>query len=114
MQRILIVFLLIFITLFSCKDDKVIKPESILSQQKMIHVLIDMHIADAHINLGSTPQDSARLLLTGEYAAIFKKHGIDQKSFNESHKWYVNHTEELDAIYEKVVSRLEAKKDSLQ
>ena len=80
----------------------------------MVNVLVDMHIADAHINLGSTPQDSARLLLTGEYDSILKKHGINQKSFNESHHWYVNNTNELDAIYEKVVNRLEAKKDSLQ
>ena len=114
MQRWMFIAVVLLIFFISCKEDKVIKPESILSQPAMIELLMDMHIADAHINLATTPQDSARQLLTGAYQKIFDKHQVTQETFNMSYEWYVTHADELDAIYEKVVIRLQEKKDSLK
>ena len=114
MQRVLAILAIVSVTFFSCRESKVIKPESILSQSVMIELFLAMHIADAHINLATTPRDSARLVLTKEYQSIFAKYNIDQKEFNESYQWYAEHSKELDAIYEEIIVRLQEKRDSLK
>ena len=106
---IVFVFSIVF---YSCKEDKVIKPESILSQQKMTNILIEMHLIDAHLNLAIMPQDSIKMMLVNEYGELFEKEGISQSKFNDSYKWYSNHSDELDAIYENIVNALEDKLDS--
>ncbi len=80
----------------------------------MIEILMDMHIADAHINLAVTPQDSAKQILTHEYKEIFADHHISQDQFNESYNWYTNHSDQLDAMDEEIVARLEKQKESLE
>jgi len=51
-------------------------------------------------------------LATEYFDVLTKKHSISRESFEESIRYYTFHTEELNAIYEQVITEL-SKRESL-
>lgn len=78
------------------------KSEYVLSQNKMVNVLTDLHIADAagtqlrHLDL-----DSA-----GIYNWVFEKNKISSAEFDSSMAYYSRHGDKLIQIYNKVLTNL--------
>lgn len=72
----------------------------------MIEILIDMHLAQASLDLEKLEGDSLYLSAQKYYATIFELHEVTAEEFYSSFDHYEKHTEAFHEIYEEVVNRL--------
>jgi hypothetical protein len=78
-----------------------------LSEDTMRDVLVDMHLADAVVEVaGGTmnQRDALRDSYTGE---ILEQRGLDRETFLRSYQYYVRRPEEMNRIYEQVIAALD-------
>lgn len=84
------------------------KPSGTLSENKMVDVLVDLHLAEATIRLGNDTtirsQDTINLRI--RFAQVFRKNDVKPDEFNTSLNYYIKHIEQLDKIYVEVINRL--------
>ncbi len=108
--------LLIFVVFISCGGEKL--PKGVLDREKMVNVLVDIHLSDAisaqRYSLGMV-RDSLQEDL---YLSICRKHEVEPKVLENSLYFYGRHPELFKKVYDAAVDRLnemdiEAKKDSL-
>lgn len=99
-----IVTLFIILTFFSCIKEKV--PQGILSKEKMVPLLVDLHLTEPlyaqRFALG-LPDSTA---LDDLYLSFLKKHKVSRKQFEKSVFYYGKHPEQYKEIYNKVLDRL--------
>lgn len=97
----LVLLTLLLSLLCACKSGT---PRDVLSASKMEEVLYDYHLAQALAKTaqGDSVPYQSRLLI----AAVYKKHGIEEKQFQRSMEWYARHTEELGKIYQRLAERM--------
>ncbi len=106
-----ILFSLFLLVLAACHRDSV--PDSLIGEEKMIPLLIDIHLADGYLSVGPQVPDSLSYRANGLYAAIFKKYQVDSGKFKKSFQYYSVHLEQMNNIYKAVSDRLKAKQDSI-
>ena len=91
---------------FACENKKE-RPAHILSEERMVNFLIDLHVAEARVNDMSIRRDSAKIVFEKVEDSLYKKHGIaDDSIYEVSYEYYLNHIEALDKIYGAVVDSL--------
>ncbi|WP_426492543.1 DUF4296 domain-containing protein [Hymenobacter sp. 102] len=88
------------------KPEEVPVPAKLIPQDKMISVLIEMHLLEARTEAAALPQDSARALFRQAQKAVYWRHNIDDSTFVQSYRYYAVHDKDLDAIYAAVVDSL--------
>jgi len=97
------IWFLLSIVLLSCSG---IKKKYLIPENKMVPLLVDMHIADA-IGLDYTlGQKQLRIDSTALYGWIFEKHEVTKMQFDSTMSYYAKHPDRLNKIYEKVISSL--------
>lgn len=95
-----------FLYLSSCKEKTVIIPDSVLAQDTIAAILVDMQLAEAmKIKAGITDSLAKDSLLV-QYALIFKKHHISQEQFEQSFAFYKANPKLLEEIYDKTINEL--------
>lgn len=99
-------FLLVISASFGCTGDaEIVVPENVLSEEKMAAVLLDVHLAEASMNLNVNPQ-SIQKTSTDLKVDILKKHNIDKKMFDESFQFYTENPALLNEVYQAVLNEL--------
>ncbi len=91
------------------KDGKeyVKKPANLLSKEKMISFLIDLHLTEAKMSyIGVQKSDSVEMLFRNYEHYLFEKHDIDDSVYYQSYQYYLSHMNQLDEIYSAVVDSL--------
>jgi len=104
--------LFLIVILFSCKpENQQLKPDKLIPHEKMIPLLVDIHIADAVLTKGhyKVKADTSRKLSL--YNSIFLKYKITRKQFDESIAYYTGNPLEMEDIYDKVLEEF-SKKES--
>lgn len=74
--------------LFSCKSEEEL-PEDILSEEKMVEVLIDIRIAEGKVGTLNVGRDSSRVLYDELERQIFERLGLDSATYSKSYQYYV-------------------------
>ena len=110
MKRILI--FLIAVSIIGCNyADKPIKPDNLISKDKMVDILYDVFVINA------AKGTSKRILEdNGIYPEdyVFKKHQIDSAQFAQSNEYYGFHVEEYESIITRLEDRFNRDKDTFQ
>lgn len=105
-MRNLVYVIIALFALAACSHD----PDYVLSEKKMVDLLVDVHKAEAVIesnyNIYNNDADKKKLR-----EAVFLKHGITQEQFDTNLVWYGHHIEEYMTIYEQVIERLKAENE---
>lgn len=105
MRNLVYVIIALFV-LAACSHN----PDYVLSEKKMVDLLVDVHKAEAVIesnyNIYNNDADKKKLR-----EAVFLKHGITQEQFDTNLVWYGHHIEEYMTIYEQVIERLKAENE---
>ena len=104
MWIVLSIFIFQF-SLFSCR------PRGILHSWEMRAVLVDLHKADAVLQLNNIPAQNIEVRRI-YYAQVLDKHGITQAEFDSSLVWYTAHPQLFDKIYPKVLAELQEEEDA--
>ena len=95
--------------IFSCKQAEEKIPSDILSKEKMVKVLVDIHLAEANVTIKNLAGDDANKLATAYYQHIYKSHRISKEEFKKSFLFYSQHPQLLEKIYDEVLSELSKK-----
>jgi hypothetical protein len=89
----------------ACSSTKDEIPADILPREKLIEVLVDVQLAEAKIQTENLMlKDSTKTIAYGYYKYIFNKHKIDSVVFKKSIIYYSQHLNELDKIYDEVIT----------
>ncbi|RFZ84881.1 DUF4296 domain-containing protein [Mucilaginibacter terrenus] len=110
MHKHIIVFFSVLVFLSACKEDT---PTGILSENRMVNVLTDMHIADGSLYVVPQIPDSLYKYGAEKYSALFKKHHITSGQFTASLRYYSKQPVQLTEMYDKIAANVKAKVDSL-
>lgn len=96
-------FLLLILLLISCRQNERVVPVSplVLGKEKMIAVLVDIHIAESAVKLKA---DSGHV--EKSFHKILSKHSVTKEQYEESLKFYVDNPEILNEIYENVLNEI--------
>jgi hypothetical protein len=99
--------LIIAAFLSACGDSDLGKrPKYVLPEEKMIPILVDLHMAESEKQLtGGDFADTARTDTISFYK-IFAKNKITKAEYDSSMMYYSKRPEMLDAIYDEVINEL--------
>lgn len=90
--------------LLSCEEKKL--PEGILSEDKMVTVLIDIHIAEGLVSTFPINYDSSRTMYPKLEKEVFRKHNVVDSVFHRSLEYYLANPRIIDRIYERAIDSL--------
>ena len=96
----------ILLLLTSCRQETTALPKDLISREKMIQVLADVHITEAAIYYKNGHGDKVDNKAPEYYQYIFSKQGITEKQFRESFDYYLHQEAQLDKIYEDVITEI--------
>ncbi len=103
MKKILL-FLIIFAILSSCKKDIVKAPNHLIERGKMVNIMYDLSILDAMKNQNPTSLEKYKIN-SKEY--IFKKYKIDSVQFVQNNLYYSSDYKGYKLMYEEIKARLD-------
>jgi len=98
------IMLLIVASFVSCR------PKGILHSWEMRDLLVDLHKADAVLQISNIPAQNTEVRRI-YYAQVLEKHGVTQTQFDSSLVWYTAHPQLFDKIYPKVLAELQKEED---
>jgi len=107
-MRILTFTLLSFsLFLFSCaQEKKAEKPDYLIDENKMVGIMVDMHIVETAANLKVFPPDTARQMYEDYFASIFLTNEVTKAEFDSSLYYYSTQTNQMNVIYDRVLENL--------
>jgi hypothetical protein len=89
------------------------KPDSILSEEKMVEIFYDLYLLEGAQRANVLTLDSMRFITESSSESILANHGVMEEEFKSSVEYYAYNTEELNAIMQKVVEKLNQKESEL-
>lgn len=99
--------------LLSCGEPSVIKEidpivpsDSLIPKEKMIRLLVDIHIVEAALVVKRNETEETNDLAIQYYQAVFKKYGISRNRYDKNLKFYRQDPEEFGKMYEEVIREL--------
>ena len=105
MKKLFLVFCVSLFALSACKNNDL--PEHILSQEKMLPIMVDLHIAEETIDVRNLNFDSSRVLYHSVYKpAVLKKHNVKLADFDSSFVYYERNIEHMNDLYQRVIDTL--------
>jgi Domain of unknown function (DUF4296) len=104
------IFFILTIFLLACKTKNDKKPDVLVSKEKMVNILTDMHRMEGFVNnLGIQSSDTTQFFFRKLEAEIFKKYAVDTAAYYQSYKYYLINPEDFKEIYSDVVKQITAK-----
>jgi hypothetical protein len=108
-------WILLLFALASCyhaAPDPDFNMDLVIPADSMVTLMTDLHIIDGIISSLKSKKIPVGHLSSEYFEAVLRKHTMTREAFEESMRYYAFHAEELDKIYEKVITDL-SKKESL-
>lgn len=112
----LILIVCIALLFQGCSSILTSKPIGTLSEKTMAKVLVDINLTEATLRVGndSLVRITDTTSMRNRYADIFRKNDVDPDDFNASLIYYLKHIDELDKIYNDVITQLSTLEATLQ
>ncbi|HEY8784278.1 MAG TPA: DUF4296 domain-containing protein [Mucilaginibacter sp.] len=111
MHKYIALFFSVTLFLSACKGGKATR--DIISHDRMVNLLTEVHIVDGGMYSIQQNPDSLYKYGTDRFLALFKKFHTDSAQFKASLKYYTTQPVELQAMYDKVLANIKQKTDSL-
>ncbi len=107
MNRILYCFLSLLLIIPSCREDIGEKPSYLISRDRMVNILLDIHLADAVYQTRHFSDEKLMQYSESDfYYSILKKHQIADSVFEKSLIYYSGKPKEFEKIYTRVINKL--------
>ncbi|MCB9364685.1 MAG: DUF4296 domain-containing protein [Flavobacteriales bacterium] len=104
-NRITISFLILFLIGFGCKDKTPLNPD-ILPKETMVSIIVDIELVQAAFKIENKEK---KFNIDNVSNIIFKDNHTTKKQFDESMVYYSKHPQEVESIYNDVISTLSQK-----
>jgi len=86
--------------------------KGLLPRDKMVSLLIDIHILEAKVNKLRLKSDSAKAVYNTFEEKIFLDHNVDRAVYDRSLQYYLIETKELKKVYQVVIDSLNLRQKS--
>ncbi|MEI7980527.1 MAG: DUF4296 domain-containing protein [Bacteroidota bacterium] len=86
--------------------------DSLISREKMVRLLVDIHIIEAALVVKRSDGGEQDDLSVQYYKAVFRKYGISRYRYDQNMKFYRQDPEEFGKMYEEVVSNLTSRQEN--
>lgn len=96
------------------KPEEVPMPAHLVPREKMINLLIELHLLEARTDAAALPSDSARALFRQQQKNVYRRYEISDSVFVQSYRYYAIHEKDLDEIYTIVVDSLTQRENRYQ
>ena len=96
---------LVMLVLTSCNEANKL-PIGILPENKMINLLIELHLTEAKVSIKNLPQDSSVKFYNYLQNKVFAENKVDSIIFSNSYNYYSTDSKKIDAIYTAVIDSL--------
>ena len=90
----------------SCNEKAPQKPGYLIDQEKMVKVMVDMHLVETAHNLKLLPPDTTDQAYNETFERIYITHEISKADFDSSLFYYSTQTEQMNVIYDKILEQL--------
>ncbi|MCP4522232.1 MAG: DUF4296 domain-containing protein [Cytophagales bacterium] len=111
MKKHLWIFFGLAFSLFSCKKLEI--PEDVIKQDKMVAIMIDLHIAEEVAQTKGWSYDSARVMFHSVYKLnVLNKHRVKRATFDSSYVFYERNPELMNKMYKVIVDSLSKRVDT--
>jgi len=107
-------FLPVFIVLVIGCSKNVKTPEGILEKDKMISILLDIHIKEGQVQQLRVTRDSSTRVFKYFEREIFAKHEVSDSVYYKSLGFYYDHPELMEEIYTAIVDSLSVKEQLIE
>lgn len=99
--------------LFSACYKPIPKEEPVLSKEKIVAVLKDVHVGEAWLTEmpGKVQKDSLARIF---YSQVFRLHDIKPEDFEQTMNAYFSNPVELDSLYEAVIGAIAKEKNEMR
>jgi hypothetical protein len=111
--KALYIFLFLIVFISSCKDKKVVIPDNIFPEEKMIQVMSDVQLVETLYTREKLEGRENINKITELYALVLEKHEISREQFKESYSFYVAHPKLMEKVYEGVLAEISKKQAEL-
>ena len=102
--KLAVFFLFVFVACNSSREPSTSKEK--LSKEKMVEVLLDVHLAEATFNVIERNKKSADSIINNEYAFIFKNHNVKADDFFSTYNYYIANPALMDSAYGELVTHI--------
>lgn len=93
----------------SCNRSKEAGYDKIIPEDKMVGLLVDMHLTESVLTKDERSPDQKANLALSYYPSLLEKYDVTRAQVDSSVHWYTRHPKIYNRIYEKVVANLEKK-----
>ena len=100
---------LLLALLASCAMPEEVKPpDPLLPKEKLVSLLVQLHILESRIEASRLPPDSARALFQSQKSEILWKNNVSEKDslLPHSYRYYAINHKDMDEIYKAVIDSL--------
>lgn len=103
----LILFFGLLCMIISCDKPSVEKPVDLISEDKMINMLTDIHLAEATFK-NRQYQDSLMMKSNSAsfYYSVLEKYQIPDSVFEQSYLFYISRPKKFEKMYRQVMNKL--------
>ncbi len=107
MKYISIVITSLLILQFACSNpEERIKRSDIIPEEDLVPLLIDIHLSEGLLILSKVNEEYPGRDSVSNYIDVINKHGFEKEDFDKTIHFYSNKPDELNEIYELVISEL--------
>jgi len=71
-----------------------------------VRILADIHTAEAQVERTVIYPDTAMMVFNYAQQQLLQQHGVTEEEFRTTYRYYLNHLQEMDALYETVIDTL--------
>jgi hypothetical protein len=100
------IFLFCIVLIVSCDEPPIPKPEQLVSEKKMIDMLVDIHLAEAMFGQLRYDSDYSKLTSADYYYSVLEKHNMPDSIFEKSLVYYASEPRDFEKMYQKVLDKL--------
>src|SRR5512135_1223958 len=99
------ILLLLFVT--SCEEETTVRPAHLISRDKMVGILVDIHLTDAAYRTRHFSSEQVKQFSESDfYYSVLRKHRIADSVFESSLIYYCSKPKEFEKIYTRVINKL--------
>ena len=105
MNKSFFVIIILFFIAVSCDKPVFEKPKNLISENQMVDMLVDIHMAEATYK--SSVRDSlANATSDSFYYGVLEKWGVPDSVFEKSFVYYAGNPKNFEKMYQQVMNKL--------
>ncbi len=108
-------FLLVILLLLplSCKKEEKLPP-GVMTREEMVKWMIPLYLAEARTQLLNLNKDSAYRIFLPLQDSLKRSRGISDSVMVKSYQYYLDHSAELELVYDAVIDSLSLREQKLR